>query len=254
MLILLSPAKSMDTSQRHQLLNTTHPQFNTEANLLATKMGCYNIQELAKLLKISPTLAQSTFDRYATFDDSKTPQTPALLAYTGSVFKEIKTTNFTQEEFDFAQQHLRIVSVLYGLLRPLDCIKAYRAEYNLKLEGLGGDLDKFWQPRLTSQLIEDIKKAGGVLINLASLDILPALETKRLAEAVTIITPEFKSLKGGKYETIRTYTKMARGAMANYILTNKICDPQLLKEFTFREFAFNKEQSTDQNYIFTPKQ
>ena len=254
MLLILSPAKSMDTSQSHQLLNTTTPQFNIEADLLAYKMGRYNIHELAKLLKISPTLAQSTFDRYASFHKPETAQAPAILAYTGSVFKEIKTTNFSQEDFDFSQQHLRIVSVLYGLIRPLDRIKAYRAEYNLKLEELNGDLYKFWLPRLTSQLIEDTKSVGGVLINLASLDILPALEFKRLGEEVTIITPEFKSLKNGKYETIRTYTKMARGAMAHYILENRICDPQQLKKFEFKEYIFNKELSSNVNYIFTPKQ
>ena len=251
MLIILSPAKSMDTAQTFEVQNLTTPEFDKEAQLLASKMQNYTIEELKKKLKISPALADSTFERYKVFDNLDTLQTPALLAYTGTVFKEIKATDFTQEIFDHAQQNLRIISVLYGLLRPLDNIKAYRMEYNLKLDGLNGDIYKFWNPRLTLRLIEDVNKSGGVLINLASLDVLPALDMKLLKESVTIITPEFKSLKNGKYEVVRTYAKISRGAMTHYILKNKISDPKQLQDFEFRGYKFNPELSTDNSYIFT---
>lgn len=253
MLIILSPAKSMDTSQVVEIENTTIPEFNIDAQFLASKMKGYNIEELKKLLKISPALAESTLERYRIFNNSDTLQLPALLAYTGTVFKEIKAREFVQETFDYAQNNLRIISVLYGLLRPLDSIRAYRMEYNLKLEGINGDLYKFWNPKLTLQLIDDIKKSGGLLINLASLDVLPALDLKLLKESVKIITPEFKSLKNGKYEVVRTYAKISRGAMAHYILKNKITNPERLRDFEFRGYKFNHMLSTDDNYIFTNK-
>ena len=241
----------MDTSKVFDVKNTSTPEFEVDAKLLASKMKGYDIEELKKLLKVSPALAKSTFERYSIFDNTDTPQLPAILAYTGSVFKEIRTADFTQDTFDFAQQSLRIISVLYGLLRPLDNIKAYRMEYSLKLDMIGGDLYKFWNPKLTLRLIDDIKKSGGLLVNLASLDVLPALDVKLLKESVTIITPEVKSLKNGKYEVVRTYAKMFRGAMTHYILKNKISDPKQLHGFEFRGCKFNSVLSTNYNYIYT---
>ena len=219
MLILLSPAKSMDTSKVFDVKNTSTPEFEVDAKLLASKMKGYDIEELKKLLKVSPALAKSTFERYSIFDNTDTTQLPAIIAYTGSVFKEIRAAEFTQDTFDFAQQSLRIISVLYGLLRPLDNIKAYRMEYNLKLDMIGG--------------------------------VLPALDVKLLKESVTIITPEVKSLKNGKYEVVRTYAKMFRGAMTHYILKNKISDPKQLHGFEFRGCKFNSVLSTNYNYIYT---
>lgn len=251
MLLILSPAKSMDTSQTSGIVNRTTPEFSDEANLLVSKMRCYTAEELKKSLKISTALAESTFKRYQEFDSTDTMQLPALLAYTGSVFKEIRSNEFTQETFDYAQQNMRIISVLYGLLRPLDVIKAYRLEYSVKLDGLNGDLYKFWKTRLTMRLIDDVKKSGGVLINLASLDVLPAFDMKLLRCSVKIITPEFKSFKNGRYEVVRTYTKVSRGAMAHYIIKNAITEPKQLHDFEFRGYKFNNKLSTDNNYVFT---
>ena len=251
MLVILSPAKSMDTSLECEIKNITTAQFEEEAGFLASKMSAYDVQELQKLLKISPALAQSTFERYGRFCSPDTKQLPALRAYTGSVYKEIDVNTFSQADFDYCQQNLRIISVLYGLVRPLDSIKAYRLEYKLKLEGLEGDLYRFWQSKLSSQLVEDVKSSGGTLINLASLDVLPALDMEHLKREVTIITPEFKTLKNGKYEVIRTYTKIARGAMARYILKNRITEPEELKRFEFRGYKFNDKISTPDNFIYT---
>lgn len=251
MLIILSPAKSMNMSQTTTVGGLTTPAFSTEAQLIASEMSHYTVEELGKLLKISPALAESTYERYRVFGRADTATLPALIAYTGSVFKEIKPQEFTCDIFEFAQQNLRIISVLYGVLRPLDVIKGYRMEYGVKLRGFDGDIYKFWRSKLTLRLIDDVEKSGGIIINLASLDVLPALDVRLLKERVRIITPEFKSLKSGKYEVVRTFAKVARGAMTRYILANKIVQPKELHNFEFRGYRFNACLSSENNYIYT---
>lgn len=252
MLTLISPAKTMESKARRDINSSSLPRFQDEANFLASKIALLPKVKLQKMLKMSDKLTESTFEQYSHFGDSKNQLIPSILAYNGTVFKEIKVMEYSQDDFDYLQNHLVIISVLYGLLRPLDMIENYRAEYKMKILGdKEGDLYKFWQPKLTNQLIEDVKKRGGVMVNLGSLDLQPALDMKLLRESVSVITPEFKELRSGKWATIRTYAKVARGSMTNFIIKNRIEDPIELKKFTFREYSYNSELSTEDNYIYT---
>lgn len=254
MLIILSPAKTMDMTRNNTGLLLTRPKFEKDAGYLAKIMRKYSVEELGKLLKISKPLAEENYKRYQQFDREENPGCQALLAYNGSVFKEIRVSTFTEQDFEYAQSHLRIISTLYGLVRPLDTIKAYRLAYLPGLQDMKEkNLYEYWRPKLTVPLIEDIRKAGGILINLASLDVLGALNMEKIDQEVEIITPEFQEYRNGKYETIRTYAKQARGAMTRYILLNRIKSPEKMKEFEWEGFRFNETISDTGKYIFSRK-
>lgn len=254
MLIILSPAKTMDMTGKNIRIRATKAIFAQEAEALAKKMRHYSEEELEKLLKISKSLAEENFRRYQQFDAPSNPVCPAILAYNGSVFKNIQVSTFSEEDFCYAQEHLRIISTMYGIVRPLDGIKAYRIAYPLKIEGMNGkNLYDYWLPKLTEPLLKDIKKVGGILVNLASLDVLGALNMEVLRHEVKVITPEFQEERNGKYETIRTYAKLARGVMTRYILLNRVESPEKLKEFEWERFRYNKKISDQEKFIFTRK-
>lgn len=251
MLIILSPAKAMDMKKTNLVVPESRPKYAEDAEFLAEKMQYYSVQELEKLLKVSEKLAEENHTRYEVFDSPHNPEKQAILAYNGSVFKEINASSFSENDFHYAQERLRIVSTMYGLVRPLDMIKAYRLAYSLKLKGMEGNLYNYWLPKLTAPLIADIKKAGGILVNLASLDVLGALKMDEIRKAVRVITPEFQVYRYGKYETIRTYAKQARGAMTRYILLNRIENPEKLRAFEWNNFRWNRDLSNEESYIFT---
>lgn len=251
MLIILSPAKTMNMKKTDISVPESKPKYVKEAEFLAEKMQYYSVQELEKLLKVSEKLAEENHTRYEVFDSPHNPEKQAILAYDGSVFREIKASSFSENDFHYAQERLRIVSTMYGLVRPLDMIRAYRLAYSLKLKGMEGNLYDYWLPKLTEPLIADIKKAGGILVNLASLDVLGALKMDEIRKAVRVITPEFQEYRNGKYETIRTYAKQARGAMTRHILLNRIEEPEKLRTFVWNDFRWNKDISNEEKYIFT---
>lgn len=251
MLIILSPAKTMNMKKTDISVPESKPKYIKEAEFLAEKMQYYSVQELEKLLKVSEKLAEENHTRYEVFDSPHNPEKQAILAYDGSVFREIKASSFSEDDFHYTQDRLRIVSTMYGLVRPLDMIKAYRLAYSLKLKGMEGNLYDYWLPKLTEPLIADIKKAGGILVNLASLDVLGALKMDEIRKAVRVITPEFQEYRNGKYETIRTYAKQARGAMTRHILLNRIEEPEKLRTFVWNDFRWNKDISDEEKYVFT---
>lgn len=251
MLIILSPAKTMDMRKADIAIPESRPKYVKDAEFLAEKMQYYSVQELEKLLKVSEKLAEENHTRYEVFDSPHNPEKQAILAYNGSVFREIKASSFSEDDFHYAQDRLRIVSTLYGLVRPLDMIKAYRLAYSLKLKGMDGNLYDYWLPKLTAPLLADVKKVGGVLVNLASLDVLGALKMDEIRKAVRVVTPEFQEYRQGKYETIRTYAKQARGAMTRHILLNRIEDPEKLRAFEWNKFRWNKDLSDREKYVFT---
>lgn len=252
MLIILSPAKNMGMSPKSKIPAGTTPGFKAEAEYLVSKLQSYSREQLQLLLQISNKLTDTNYERYQQFNDPSTPSIPAILAYTGNVFQHIRPETFTGEDYRYAQDRLRIISTLYGLLRPLDLIHAYRLIYQVRIQGIKEkDLYEYWQPRLTKPLLKDIKNSGNILINLASLDILGALQMEKIEKEVRVITPEFKEFRKGKHETIRTYAKMARGEMTRYILQNRIEEPEQIKKFTWEDFSFKEELSDESHYIFT---
>lgn len=249
--IILSPAKTMAGTSKIKAPAGTTPRFNREAIEIALHMAQYPAEELGRILKLSPKLMLESYRRFQNFHSTEEEPLQALLAYTGVVFKNINPKDFTEADFRFAQDHLRLISICYGLLRPLDLIKPYRMEYEVKLPELGeGNMYNYWRPRQTELLIDEVKKNGNILMNLASQEIQGAYNWKEVEKAVRIITPEFKVWKNGKIQTIVIYTKMARGQMTRYILKNRITDPEALKDFSWEGFTYNESLSDGDNWVF----
>ena len=172
-------------------------------------------------------------------------------AYTGAVFKRILPKDFTADDFRYAQEHLRITSFLYGLLRPLDGIRPYRLEGDVRLPEKGGiTMFDYWKPLLTDYFIEEIKKRGGILVNLASGEMKDLFDWKRVESEVRVITPDFQVWKGGKLKTVVIYAKMCRGEMVRYIIKNRIGCPEDLRGFSWEGFTFDEELSTDNHLQF----
>lgn len=221
MITLISCAKTMVSGTKVVAPFATTPTFYSNAQEIISKMGEYSADELAKILKISLPIAKENIIRYKNFRN-KEIQIPAIVAYTGIVFKKIDPSSFTTEDFEFAQKHLRITSFAYGLLKPLDLINPYRLEGNITLPGASESLFNYWKPILTDNFIKDITESGGVLYNLASNEMKNLFDWKKIEKNVKVITPEFKTWHNGAMKTIVMHTKIARGETTREIIKNKI--------------------------------
>ena len=249
--IILSPAKTMTGTSKIKAPVGTIPRFNQEAIEIALHMAQYSSDELSKKLKLSPKLTQESCNRFQNFHSTEEKSLQALLAYTGVVFKNINPKDFTEADFLFAQDHLRFVSICYGLLRPLELIKPYRMEYDIKIPELGdGNMYAYWRTRQTEPLIEEVKADNNLLINLGSMDLQPSFDWKKIEQSIRVITPDFKIWKNGKAETIVIYAKMARGQMTRYIIKNRITDPEALKDFCWEGFRYKEDVSFKNNWVF----
>lgn len=252
MLLLLSCAKTMGNTSKIIPPFTTIPRFQQEAAAIALQMSQFSVEELERLLRVNPKIAVDNYKRYRDFHSADTRQLSALLAYTGIVFKRLNPSDFSAEDFSYAQNHLRLTSFCYGLLRPLDAIRPYRLEGDVQLLEPGHQsMFAYWRSRLTELFITEIKACGGVLCYLASDEMRGLFDWKRVEKEVRIITPEFHVWKNGKLATIVVYTKMSRGEMVRFILKNRIEHPEALKHFTWGGFEFNPQLSDERKYVFT---
>ena len=252
MLTFISCAKTMTNKTKVKTaLHTSVPPFEEFAKEHANEIGSLSAEDLGKLLHVNPKLAAENALRYRDFLSDSNQALPALLSYTGMVFKRINASDFTTEDFDYAQEHLLITSFLYGLLRPMDLIKNYRLEGNVKLgSGKGETMFNFWKPILTDFFIDAIKHQGGVLVNLASEEMKSLFDWKKVCSEVQVVTPEFYTLKNGKLAAVTVYAKMCRGEMTRFILKNRIEDPDALKLFEWEGFVFDESRSTDNDFYF----
>jgi len=252
MITIISPAKSLDFESKPITDKYSSPSFMKEAEQISKKLKTLNSQDLIKLMGISSKLASLNVERNLSWSTPFTPGNAkqAILAFDGDVYDGMQATNFSEEQFNFAQDNIRIVSGLYGLLKPLDLIQPYRLEMGTKL-GIEHhkDLYSFWQKKVTESLNKDIQANGGVLINLASSEYFKAIDKKLLKG--TIITPEFKDSKDGNYKIISFYAKKARGLMCRFMVENKITRPDELKAFDLEGYYYNNELSKGNNWIFT---
>lgn len=254
MMIFISCAKTMTTRNRQELPFTTTPHFTKEAHENALYMAQLSSEELRRLLHINNKLAAENVLRYHDFLSPESTALPALLAYTGIVFKRLNPKDFTDEDWNYAQQHLFITSFLYGLLRPLDLIKPYRLEGDVRMAEHGGQtMFEYWRPLLTDYFITEIQKQGGLLINLASAEMKDLFQWKQVTRAVQVVTPEFMVYKNGKPTTVVVYAKMCRGEMTRFILKNRIEDIESLKSFEWEGFTFDEALSHEGHMIFTLK-
>lgn len=252
MVILLSCAKTMAESSRVKAPAGTEPLFAAQAKELALHMSQFSVEELKRLLQVNGKIALQNYRRFQEFHDADGPALQALLAYTGIVFKRIRPQDFTTGDFLYAQEHLRLTSFCYGLLRPLDRIRNYRMEGAIRLPELGsGNVFDYWRPLLTGPLIGAVRQQGGVLVNLASAEMKQLFDWKRVEREVTVITPEFQVEKEGKPATVVIYTKMCRGEMTRYILKNRLTRPEALTGFSFDGFTFRPELSDGATFRFT---
>lgn len=252
MLTFISCAKTMASRYTLTVPKVTVPFLETEAVSNVLEMSQYSVGELEKLLRVNTKIATENWFRFHDFCSETNRPMPAICAYTGIVYKHIMLEDFTVDDFLYAQEHLRITSFLYGLLCPLDGIKPYRLEGDVRLSEKGGDsMFDYWKLLLTDLFITTIKKQGGILINLASSEMKGLFDWKHVESEVRVITPEFQIWKGGKLKTIVVYTKMCRGEMLRYIIKNRIERPEDLKAFSWEGFTFDGNHSMDNHLQFT---
>ena len=252
MIAILSPAKSLDFEKQFHIRSTKN-RFNDETNLLIEVLKTKSEKEVQELMNISDKLAQLNVERYDNFK-KRTPKhaKQAALAFQGDVYQGMVAEDFTQEEHDYAQQHIRILSGLYGLLRPLDLIQPYRLEMGTKLRtDKGSNLYEFWGDKITDQLKKDITSQGDkILINLASNEYFKSVNKKELKKHFTVVDVEFKDFNNGKYKIVSFFAKKARGLMARYIVKNQIEQVEDLKGFDLDGYSFDEKESTDTKLAF----
>lgn len=252
MKIVVSPAKSLDFERSIETPKPTVAPFIEEADYLANKLGKLSSKKLEELMKLSTQLADLNYERYQNWeapkehsDDSK----PALTVFTGEVFKGIDATTFSQKDFENAQKQLRILSGLYGVLRPLDLMYPYRLEMGTKwsVTPKTKNLYQYWGTKIADYLNAEMEE-GEVLVNLASNEYFKSVDTKVLKAKV--ITPVFKELKGDKYKVIMMYAKHARGAMARDIIQSQYKDVNDLKGYNVDGYSYNEGLSTEDEWVF----
>ncbi len=251
MLFVISPAKNLDFETPAVTKVASQPRYLTKSTTLIKQLKKLSVQEVASLMSLSDNLAGlnlSRFQSWATpFDANNAKQ--AILAFNGDVYTGLDATKLNEADFTFAQQHLRILSGLYGVLKPLDYIQPYRLEMGTKLANKEGkDLYDFWGDELTNSLLAEPAFADKVLINLASNEYFKAIKTKQLN--ARIITPIFKDAKNGQYKIISFYAKKARGLMSRYIIDHKITEPEQIKAFDSDGYYFSKAQSNVDDWVF----
>lgn len=256
MIIVLSPAKTLDYDSKPATRRHTQPRFLDDSDALIKQLRPLSPADLSGLMGISDALGVLNYDRYqqwqAPFTTANARQ--AVLAFKGDVYTGLQAESFSADDFKFAQQHLRILSGLYGLLRPLDLMQAYRLEMGTRFENdRGKDLYAFWGDKLTDELngLLAKKEAGGTLLNLASNEYFKAVKKKNLE--ADIISPAFKDYKNGDYKIISFFAKQARGMMARWVIENRVTRPAELKKFKADGYKYNKELSTDSVPVFTRK-
>lgn len=252
MLAVISPAKRLDFTNNSNTAKHSLPAFLKESKQLIKVLRNKSPAEIAAMMKLSSKLADLNYQRYAQWHTPFTPENakPAALAFSGDVYLGLDAPSLTQRDLAWAQKHVRILSGLYGLLRPLDLIQPYRLEMGSRLKTPKGEnLYQFWGQQLTQALNEALQQERRpVLLNLASAEYFEALDTSRIDARV--ITPSFKDLKNGRYKFLSFYAKQARGLMVRYLIENRISTLKALKEFDVAGYYFSEDQSRDDNWVF----
>ncbi len=262
MICVLSPAKTLDFE--HTMTgNYTTPDLMADIGVLVRHLQTFSSEDLARLMGISERLAHLNHDRFQNFDMTfpieKCRQ--AIMAFQGQVYQEVPAADYNQEEVQFAQDHVRILSGLYGLLKPLDLIQPYRLEMGTRLQGpWGKNLYAFWGDRIAQAINDQIDDQTGkqtkelfqeepVLVNLASAEYFKAVSKPKLKARLLNIV--FKEKKGEQFKVVGVYAKKARGMMTHFIVRNKIFHSHDLKAFDGGGYSFHQGLSTENEWVFT---
>ena len=251
MMTVISPAKTFDFDTPLPSKRYSQPLFLKRAIALIKCMKKMSKLELTRLMNISPALAALNYDRYRAWHTPFTPANarPALFAFRGDVYKGLLPETLPAAGLKYAQAHLRILSGLYGMLRPLDLIQAYRLEMGTRLAPAGArSLYEYWQPTITQRIGEELQSQDSVLINLASQEYFKAIATKSLAARV--ITPVFKEEKRGQCRVISFLAKRARGLMSRFIINHALSDAGAIKRFRAQGYRYSSAMSTDSQWVF----
>ncbi len=253
MLMIISPAKTVDFETPALGKTFTLPEFLSRSQELIDTLREKDSFEIAELMKISMKLADLNNLRFREWETPFTPENAkqALFAFRGDVYRGLDADTLDEGSIDFAQGHLRILSGLYGLLRPLDMMQPYRLEMGTRLANeRGKNLYDFWGSSLTEALNRALKEQGDtILINLASNEYFKAVVVKELA--AEIITPVFKEKRGDSYKIISFSAKKARGLMSRYIIDHRISDPEQIKNFDLEDYAYNPALSSGNSWVFS---
>ena len=255
MIIVLSPAKTLDyefeSNREHSV-----PAFLSQSSKLISNLKTKEPKDIASLMGLSDKLATLNFDRYQSWspakkvsDDSK----PSMLVFKGDVYQGLQAEDLNNAEMKFAQKHIRILSGLYGILRPLDLMKPYRLEMGTKLQtSEGKNLYEFWGDKVQKNVLNELKdQRSDLLINLASKEYFTVLG--KLPEDINVVTPTFKDYKNGNYKIISFYAKKARGLMARWIIQNKLTNFEDLSGFDVDGYKYSKAESTANVPVFLRK-
>jgi len=250
MLIVISPAKSFSKEAIIPPLKYTHPEYIERSKKLIGKLRSLSKKKLAGLMNLSDDLALLNVERHNNWQPPFTVDNanPAILAFNGEAYRGLDAPSLSQNDLYYAQDHLRILSGLYGCLKPLDLIQPYRLEMGAKLKYYSSNnLYQFWANELTDHL-NGLLITEKVLINLASNEYFKAVNTKKLQGSM--ITPVFKDFSNGQYKSLMTYAKNARGMMSRYIIKEQITEPELLKSFNGGGYCFSPEMSDEETFTY----
>lgn len=252
MLILLSPAKTLDMESPSKIAVPTQPQFKAESDKLAGTLRRYSKARMSELMHLSDTLAKLNVDRYqgweSAYDSDKAR--PAIHAFRGDVYVGLDADTLKKPDLQFAQKHLRILSGLYGVLRPFDLIQAHRLEMGTALKTRRGkSLYEFWGERLTQHLNEELAaRQHEIVVNLASNEYFKSVKQRQLK--ARLISPVFKDQKNGEYKVISFFAKKARGAMARHLIQLRASDVEAVTAFSDLGYRHDPEQSSEGKPVF----
>ncbi len=256
MLIVISPAKTLDFDAPATTKKYSKPQMLDQSEVLIDELLTKSPDDIAALMKISDKLAELNANRYHDWSQPFTPENAkqAVLAFKGDVYTGLDAESLSEQELDYAQQHLRILSGLYGVLRPLDLMQAYRLEMGIKLgNARGKNLYEFWGTSITDALNEQLAELkSDVLLNLASNEYFKSVKAKQIS--ADIVTPVFKDWKNGQYKLISFFAKKARGLMSAWVIKNQVENLSDLANFNVDGYQFSENDSDALNPVFLRKQ
>lgn len=252
MIVVISPAKNLDLKEGKFEFTPTIPEFLDDAQKIINNLKRQSIKSIESLMSINRKIATLNRDRFLNWEQPFTLENakPAILMFRGEVYIGLDATSFKKKDFDFAQKHLRILSGLYGLLRPLDLMQPYRLEMgtNLKINRCK-NLYTFWDHKIADQLTKTLTDHDHpVLIHLASDQYFNSVQPQKFT--LPVIRPVFKEKRGNQLKSIHVYAKRARGLMANFIIKNRISNPEDMKNFDIDGYRFNKKLSTTNEWFF----
>lgn len=256
MLAVISPAKTLDFESPAITKKFTVPEFTDESAKLIKHLRKLAPQDIAALMNISSKLADQNYERYAQWEQPFAPNNAkqALLAFKGDVYLGLEAQTYSERDFTWAQKHLRILSGLHGVLRPLDLMQPYRLEMGTRLQVTSGrkqtaNLYEYWGSAVTDALNETLSGSKSpVVLNLASQEYFSVLQPEQLN--ARIITPTFLDLKNGKYKFLSFYAKKARGSMASYMVKNRVTSVNKLKSFDVDGYRYCPERSSTHDWVF----